>query len=94
MIEIKQEVDGQIGRFVVYKSGEFAGELAFNWLGESTFVIEHTSIEERFKGKGLGHQLVMSAVRFARENNLKIIPACGFSKFIFVKDRSMENVTT
>jgi hypothetical protein len=92
MIEIEQEGDGQAGRFVIYEADEFAGELVFNWSGESKFTIEHTSVEAPFKGKGFGKQLVMEAIAFARKNELKIVPVCSFAQRLFNEDQSLQTV--
>jgi len=89
---IKREDNGTKGRFVIYDNNEFAGEMIFTWAGNNKFIIEHTEVEEKFNGKGYGRQLLMAAVEFARESNLKIIPLCPYAKSRFDKDETIKDV--
>jgi predicted GNAT family acetyltransferase/uncharacterized Fe-S cluster protein YjdI len=92
MVKVDREDDGKKGRFVIYDNGEFAGEMTFVWAGEARFIIDHTGVEENFGGKGFGKKLVMEAVKYARNNNLKILPLCPFAKKVFDKDDRIEDV--
>lgn len=82
-IKIEREDNGKKGRYVIYYKDEFAGEMTFTWAGNTQFIIDHTGVEPKFSGKGLGEKLVMKSVEYARENNLKIIPLCPFAKKLF-----------
>jgi predicted GNAT family acetyltransferase len=62
------------------------------WAGTSKFIIDHTGVEESFGGKGLGRQLVMKAVEYARNNALKILPLCPFAKKVFDKETGIGDV--
>ncbi|MGL4947254.1 MAG: GNAT family N-acetyltransferase [Cetobacterium sp.] len=70
---IKNEDDKTIGKMSYVKSDE------------DTVVIEHTLVNEIYKGKGIGNLLMESAVKYFRENGWKVIPECSFAKFIFDK---------
>ncbi len=42
-------------------------------------IIEHTEVDESLEGKGVGKQLVHTAVEYARTHNIKIstaVPLC------------------
>jgi predicted GNAT family acetyltransferase/uncharacterized Fe-S cluster protein YjdI len=91
-IRIEREDNGRKGRFVVYVNDEFAGEMTYVWAGTSKFIIDHTGVEESFGGKGLGRQLVMKAVEYARNNALKILPLCPFAKKVFDKETGIGDV--
>ncbi|MBZ9650854.1 GNAT family N-acetyltransferase [Psychroflexus montanilacus] len=80
-VKIEREDNGKKGRYVIYYNEEFAGEMTFTWAGKTKFIIDHTGVEDKFSGKGLGKKLVMKSVDFARENNVKIIPLCPFGYF-------------
>ncbi len=90
--KIEIEDNGKKGRFVIFHDGEIAGVMAFTWAGEDKFIIDHTEVETKFEGKGLAKQLVMRAVEFARESNVKILPLCPYAHKIFEKDESMKDV--
>ena len=92
MTRIEQEDNGKKGRFVVYEEDIFAGEMTYTWAGNTKFIIDHTGIEEKFTGKGLGKKLVMKAVNFARIKGLKILPLCPFAKKVFDADSSLNDV--
>lgn len=92
VIKIEREDNGRKGRFVIYEDDEFAGEMTYVWAGESRFIIDHTAVEGNYSGRGLGKQLVMAAVAYARNNHLKILPLCPFAKKVFDKDGSIQDV--
>lgn len=92
MTRIEQEDNGKKGRFVIYEEEIFAGEMTYIWAGSSKFIIDHTGIEEKFAGKGLGKQLVLEAVDFARNKGLKIMPLCPFAKKVFDADSNLNDV--
>ncbi len=92
LIKIEREDNGRKGRFVIYDSDEFAGEMTYVWAGTSKFIIDHTGVEGNFSGRGLGKQLVMKAVEYARNNALKILPLCPFAKKVFEKEVGIQDV--
>ena len=92
MNKIELEDNGKKGRFVIYEDGVGAGEMTFTWAGEDKFIIDHTSVDEKFGGKGYAKQLVMAGVEFAREKDVKIIPLCTYAKSRFDKDDSIQDV--
>jgi predicted GNAT family acetyltransferase/uncharacterized Fe-S cluster protein YjdI len=92
LIKIEREDNGKKGRFVIYENDGFAGEMTYVWSATSRLIINHTGVEESFSGRGLGKQLVMKAVEYARNNALKILPLCPFAKRVFDKDDSIQDV--
>lgn len=92
LIRIEREDKGRKGRFVIYVNDAFAGEMTYVWAGTSKFVIDHTGVEENFSGRGLGRQLAMQAVEYARSNAVKILPLCPFAKRIFDKEEGIQDV--
>ena len=49
-------------------------------------------LKKKFVGKGLGKQLIMKAIDFARIKGLKILPLCPFAKKVFDADSSLYDV--
>jgi len=92
MAKIEREDNGKKGRFIIYENDEFAGEMTYTWADKEKFIIDHTSVEEKFGGRGFAKQLVMEGVAYARKNNLKIIPLCPYTKSRFDKDKSLGDV--
>lgn len=80
------------GYFQAMEDGIEAGRMTYVWAGEHKFIIDHTEVNPDFGGRGVGKQLLMQAVDFARERGVKILPLCPFAKSVFEKDASIEDV--
>ena len=68
------------GSFDLYYDAEKAGFLEYNLEKEGILTITHTEVAAEFGGKGLGMELVKSAVEFAKKNDLKIVSLCPYAK--------------
>lgn len=55
-------------------------EMTFVPTGETKIIVDHTVVEDEFRGQGVGDILLDKTVAYARENGLKIIPLCPFVK--------------
>ena len=84
--------NGKKGSFKALSDGMLAGEMTYTWAGPGKFIIDHTEVDDAFSGQGVGKQLVMAAVDFARAKQVKILPLCPFAKSVFDKDPSIEDV--
>lgn len=91
-MEIQHTDDGKKGRFYVVVEDEELAEMTYVWAGEDKFIIDHTFVDERLKGRGIGLQLVKAAVDMARNKNLFIIPLCPFAKATFDKKPELQDV--
>lgn len=91
-MEIIQENDDRRGFFKALEEGKEAGLMTYTWAGSTKFIIDHTEVNPDFKGKGIGLQLVMKAVDYAREKHLKIMPLCPFAKSVFDKKPEIGDV--
>ncbi|MGE8340302.1 MAG: GNAT family N-acetyltransferase [Flavobacterium sp.] len=91
-MEIQQINDTRKGYFEAIEDGKEAGKMTYTWAGDSKFIIDHTEVSPDFNGKGVGKKLVMAAVEYARNNNLKIIPLCPFAKSVFDKVEKIRDV--
>jgi predicted GNAT family acetyltransferase len=69
-----------------------AGKMTYVWAGTDRFIIDHTEVHPGFSGQSVGKKLVMQAVSYARENNLKILPLCPFAKSIFDKTKEIQDL--
>lgn len=84
-MEIKQKDDGKNGMFYVEQEGKVLAQMTYVWTGVERIIIDHTEVDDAFRGQSAGKQLVAKAVEFAREKSLKIIPLCPFAKSVFDK---------
>lgn len=92
MIEVKHTNDGKRGNFEAFIDGTHAGLMTYTWAGEDRFIIDHTEVEEEYNGKGVGKEMLYSAVDFAREQGKTIIPLCPFAKATFQKHEEIQDV--
>lgn len=91
-MEIIQENEETKGFFKAVEEGQEAGLMTYTWAGPAKFIIDHTEVNPDFKGKGVGLQMVMKAVEYARENHLKILPLCPYAKSVFDKKSEIGDV--
>lgn len=79
-MEIQQEEHGRNGAFFIDEDGEWVAEMTYVRSGPDTIIIDHTEVDEKLGGQGIGKKLVEAAVDFARANGLKIKPLCPYTR--------------
>ena len=82
---IQHKQIGGKGMFYAGRDGAILAELVYNKPSENKMIIEHTEVDDSLSGKGVGLQLVTTAVEYARTHQMKIIPLCPFAKSVFDK---------
>ena len=78
--------------FYVGQDGAILAELVYSNPAENKMIIEHTEVDDSLGGKGIGLQLVHTAVDYARTHQMKIIPLCPFAKSIFERKPEFADV--
>ncbi len=92
MVKIEHEENKPKGRFIVHLDEEFVGEMTYSWAGDDSFIIDHTFVVEKYRGNDYAKQLVMAAVDYAREKDVKIKPLCSYVKAVFDREASIADV--
>lgn len=64
------------------KNRDIYAEMCYSEAGKDTISIDHTWVDEEYKGKGLGKMLMDELAGFVRREHLKIIPVCPFIKVL------------
>ena len=54
MIEIKQFEDGTKGRFSALDDDKTAGSLYYTFAGSSKMILDHTEVDDAYRGKSIG----------------------------------------
>jgi uncharacterized protein len=68
------------------------GVMTYIRSGMNKISIDHTEVNPAFEGRGIGHKLVDEAVRYARQNHLKILPLCWFVELILKRKPEFRDV--
>jgi uncharacterized protein len=92
VIEIKQIDSGTKGHFSALDGYKTAGNIYYTFAGETNMILDHTEVNDAYRGQSIGNKILMYIVEFVRENNIKIIPLCPFAKSIFDKIEEIRDV--
>lgn len=72
--------------FILSTLSGTVGEITYRLVDTDTWVIEHTYVDPRYRGRQLGKQLLDMVVHEARDKGRKIIPSCSFALEEFKKN--------
>ncbi|MCM3171987.1 GNAT family N-acetyltransferase [Paenibacillus sp. MER 99-2] len=67
-------------RFLIQDNSNIAAVMTYVISSPELYIIDHTLVENAYRGQGLGDKLLQSMVEYARENWIKILPLCPFAK--------------
>ncbi|MEO5591906.1 MAG: GNAT family N-acetyltransferase [Chitinophagaceae bacterium] len=89
---IQHKQIGDKGMFYVGQDGAILAELVYNKPAEDSMIIEHTEVDDALSGKGVGLQLVTTAIDYARTQKMKITPLCSYARAVFKKHPEYSDV--
>ncbi len=92
MIEIRQIESGTKGYFAALDGNKEAGRMRYTFAGETKMILDHTEVNNEYRGQNIGKRILMEVVKFARENKIKIIPLCPFAKSVFDRLEEIKDV--
>ena len=92
MNEVKLKINDKNGMFYIDVDGKHEAMMTFVFAGEDKIIIDHTEVNPGNEGKSFGKKMVIKAIEFAREKNIKIIPLCPFAKSVFDKTPKFRDV--
>ena len=90
--EVQLKINDKNGAFYIDINEKHEAMMTFVFAGNDKIIIDHTEVHPGNEGKGLGKKMVLKAVEYARENNIKIIPLCPFAKSVFDKTPEIRDV--
>ena len=90
-LPVAHEESGTKGRYIVSLEGTEA-EMTYTQAGQHLIIIDHTSVPDALRGRGLGAILVRRAVEDARAAGKTIIPLCPFAKSQFDRHSDWSDV--
>lgn len=89
---IQHKQTGTKGIFFVEIDGSMLAEMTYSLPLPDKMIIEHTEVSDELRGQNVGYQLVHTAVEYARNHNMKIVPLCPFANSVFKKKPEFEDV--
>jgi uncharacterized protein len=90
-MEIQRDEHGRKGAFFIDEDGEWIAELTY-FKNNGIMTIDHTEIDEKLRGEGIGQDMVKAAVDYARANGLKIKPLCPYAKKVIDRTPEFQDV--
>ena len=75
MVRVEHEPEKK--RFAVHLP-EGEGELVYVQRSPQVLELVHTEVQPSLKGRGVGDALVQTAVAYAREKGMHIVPKCSY----------------
>ena len=92
-VTIEREDREELTEFVLRVDGERLGYLEYTRPQDGLLRIEYVEVVPELRGTGLGRQLVETAVRFAREQRLKVVPICSYARLVIQRDPVLSAAT-
>jgi uncharacterized protein len=80
------------GNFFLREEEEIAGELTYAITHDNHMIIEHTRLDEEYRGGNLGYELVHKAAAYARTHGYTIVAVCRFAKAVMDKKPEFKDV--
>jgi len=89
---IQHKITASGGDFFLREDEEVIGELTYSTTHDNRMIIEHTRIDEEYRGGDLGYELVHKAIDYARTHGLTVIPICQFARAVIEKKPEFKDV--
>lgn len=67
-------------------------QITFKDKDENTIIADHTYVSEQLRGQGIAGKLFAELIRYAREENKKIVPECSYVKAKMEKGSEYEDL--
>ncbi len=90
--DVKKEEQETKGAYYIEIDGTRASEMTYSKAGTDRIIIDHTQVEDAYRGSSLGEKMVKKAVEDAREKGISIVPLCPFARSVFEKHPELRDV--
>lgn len=76
----------------INEEGNQIAEMTYSLAGEKLIIIDHTEVNDVYRGSGLGYKLLLQVVEMAKNTGKKIIPLCPYAKSVFDRTDEFDEV--
>ena len=91
-MEVKHINDNPKGYFYIDHEDKPAAKMTYVHSMPGVIIIDHTEVSPVLKGQGAGKLMLETAVEYARNEHLKIIPLCPFAKAMIDKTAEYQDI--
>ena len=77
-------------RIAAIDSGEEIGEVTFPMSGVNTYTINHTYVDDRYRGQGIASELVRRAVEEVENRGGRVEATCSYALLWLARNRDCE----
>lgn len=91
-IAVTRADGSDVNEFVLLVDGVRLGSLDFARPEAGVLRIDYVEVAPELRGSGLGRQLIEAAVEWARDENMKIVPICGYARSVITRDPAMSKL--
>ncbi|GGF94488.1 GNAT family N-acetyltransferase [Paenibacillus aceti] len=76
----KVEHNAQEHQFFIQNNGDVIAEMTYSVSSETLYIIDHTYVDDNYRGQGLAEDLMSTVVDYARQHEIKLFGLCPFAK--------------
>lgn len=87
-MELKQEAN----RFSYLEKGKEIAYITFPFVDTSIVCINHTYVDEAYRGRNLAGSLLKEVCEFLRRNEFKVIPRCSYAVEWLSRHKEYEDI--
>ena len=80
--DVRHEGGERQGAFFIEREGARVAELTSRMMGADA-VLDHTWVDPKARGGGEARGLVAAVVEWARQEHMKLVPACSYVRKVF-----------
>jgi len=92
MMEIQRDEHGKKGAFFIEENGEWVAEMTYVKSGDNEITIDHTEVDKALRGEGIARDLLAEAVKYARDNALKVKATCNYARIALYENPDFKDV--
>ncbi|MFH5811742.1 GNAT family N-acetyltransferase [Companilactobacillus sp. FL22-1] len=88
------ELKHEDGRFFYEENDKLVGEITYSKVKDGVISLDHTYVDDVYRGQGIAGKLLNAALDFADLKGLKIVPVCEYAKAAFERDPKIRFLLT